>query len=89
MENKIGEIQSDITLDDLKMLIKCRYKRGDRGLMAIGILFLLAAMADYIYMHFVGFTSHPYEFIIFALFIFWLQVKNISSCMKNCRKLAK
>ncbi len=69
MENKIGEIQSDITLDDLKMLIKCRYKRGDRGLMAIGILYLIAAMAKYIYMHFVGFTSHPYGFLILGFFI--------------------
>lgn len=69
MENKIGEIQSDITLDDLKMLIKCRYKHGDRCLMALGILYLIAAMAKYIYMHFVGFTSHPYGYLMLGFFI--------------------
>lgn len=69
MENKIGEIQSDMTSEDLKTLIKCRYKHGDRCMMAIGILYLIAAIAKYIYMYFVGFTTHPYAFLFVGFFI--------------------
>lgn len=44
MENKIGEIESFISLEEYKKAVKCRYKTGDKFAVTMGLLFLICGI---------------------------------------------
>ena len=44
MENKIGEIKSDISYEEYKLGVKCRYKQGDKCILMIAVIYILSSI---------------------------------------------
>ena len=44
MENKIGEIESNISYEEYKLAVKCRYKHGDKSILIIAAVYILSSI---------------------------------------------
>ena len=44
MENKIGEIESNVSYEEYKLGVKCRYKHGDKCILIIAIIYVLSSI---------------------------------------------
>ena len=44
MENKIGEIKSNISYEEYKLGVKCRYKQGDKCILMIAVIYILSSI---------------------------------------------
>ena len=44
MENKIGEIESNISYEEYKLGVKCRYKHGDKFILIIAAVYILSSI---------------------------------------------
>ena len=44
MENKIGEIESNVSYEEYKLGVKCRYKHGDKCILIIAVIYVLSSI---------------------------------------------
>lgn len=44
MENKIGEIESNISYEEYKLGVRCRYKHGDKCILIIAVIYVLSSV---------------------------------------------
>ena len=44
MENKIGEIKSNISYEEYKLGVKYRYKQGDKCILMIAVIYILSSI---------------------------------------------
>lgn len=85
MENKLGEVESNISFDEYKLAVKCRYKHGDRCLIIIAFFYILAGIIMGVYAP--GSTYAKYIFIIFGSFILWLYLVSGKRIKSNYKLL--
>lgn len=86
MEDKIGEVESDISFDEYKLAVRGRYRKGDRGTIIVGFLYILSGLIMLIYAPDWEFAK--YALILYGLIMFWayfISGKNI----KNTFELLK
>ena len=78
MENKIGEIKSNISYEEYKLGVKCRYKQGDKCILMIAVIYILSSIM--IKAFFPIFDSWGTLFLIIGTFIimaFFFSARNI------------
>ena len=83
MENKIGEIESNVSYEEYKLGVKCRYKHGDKCILIIAIIYVLS----YIIISIIApiFDSWGTLFLIIGTFIFvafFFSARNIKKAYK-------
>ena len=83
MENKIGEIESNISYEEFKLGIKCRYKHGDKCIIIIAVIYILSSIIISFFAP--SFDSWGNFFLIFGTFIFmsfFFSARNIKNGYK-------
>lgn len=77
MENKIGEIKSDISYEEYKLGVKCRYKQGDKCILMIAVIYILSSIMIKAFSQ--NFDSWGTLFLIIGTFIlmaFFFSARN-------------
>ncbi len=67
MENKIGDVESDVSSKEYKLAVRCRYKHGDRCIIIISILYIISGIMIGVFVPFLD--SWKYIFITVGSFI--------------------
>ena len=78
MENKIGEIESNVSYEEYKLGVKCRYKHGDKCILIIAIIYVLSSIIIKVVAQILD--SWGTLFLIIGTFIlmaFFFSVRNI------------
>lgn len=87
MENKIGEIKSDISYEEYKLGVKCRYKQGDKCILMIAVIYILSSIMIKAFSPI--FDSWGTLFLIIGTFIlmaFFFSARNIKKAYSVLQK---
>ena len=83
MENKIGEIESNVSYEEYKLGVKCRYKHGDKCILIIAIIYVLSSIIIKVVAPILD--SWGTLFLIIGTFIlmaFFFSVRNIKKAYR-------
>ncbi len=83
MENKIGEIESNVSYKEYRLGVKCRYKHGDKCILMIAIIYVLASVIINVFAPI--FDSLGTLFLIIGTFIlmaFFFSARNIKKAYR-------
>lgn len=72
MENKIGDVESNVSSEEYKLAVRCRYKHGDRSIIIISILYIISGII--IGVSAPVLNSWKYIFFTVGSFILWAYV---------------
>lgn len=80
MENKIGEIESNVSYEEYKLGVKCRYKHSDKCILIIAIIYVLSSVIINVFAP--TSSSWGIPFLITGTFIlmsFFFSARNIKN----------
>ena len=83
MENKIAEIKSNVSYDEYKLGVKCRYRHGDKCILTIAIIYVLSSIIIKVFAPI--FDSWGTLFLIIGTFIlmaFFFSARNIKKAYR-------
>ena len=87
MENKIGEIESNVSYEEYKLGVKCRYKHGDKCILIIAFVYVLSSIIIRVLAPI--FDSWSTLFLIIGTFIlmaFFFSARNIKKTYRVLRE---
>ena len=87
MENKIGEIESNVSYEEYNLGVKCRYKHGDKCILIIAFVYVLSSIIIRVLAPI--FDSWSTLFLIIGTFIlmaFFFSARNIKKTYRVLRE---